>query len=44
MGSEMCIRDRNPIGAAANPTALSIPATIDQYTKMLSEAAEYTTK
>lgn len=35
---------KKPVGAAANPTALSIPATIDQYTKMLSEAAEYTKK
>lgn len=38
------LNGKKPIGAAANPTALSIPATIGQYTKMLSEAAEYTTK
>lgn len=30
-----------PVGAAANPTPLSIPATIDQYAKMLASAAEY---
>lgn len=31
-----------PIGAAANPTALSIPATIDQYVRLLAEAATRT--
>lgn len=35
---------KKPVGAAANPTALSIPATIDQYVGMLAEAAEYTAK
>lgn len=31
-----------PVGAAANPTALSIPATVDQYTQLLAKAADYT--
>ncbi|WP_307785253.1 hypothetical protein [Janibacter melonis] len=33
-----------PIGTAANPTALSLPALIGDYVTLLGDAAAYTTK
>jgi iron complex transport system substrate-binding protein len=39
-GSVALITDGTPLAASATPSALSIPATIDEYLKLIGEAAE----
>lgn len=39
-GSVVIIEDGTPLAASGTPSALSIPATIDEYLKLMSEAAK----
>lgn len=39
-GSVVLIEDGSPLAASATPSALSIPATIDEYLKVIGEAAD----
>jgi len=39
-GSVVMLQDNTPLAASVNPSALSIPYTIDEYLKLIAEAAE----